>query len=117
MRSGTMTIRISAASQRSPDTISTPATARSVMLRIFSWKMPIGASATRVVDTRNWWPGERVLISPRSVREIDWAERLIHLDINRQKVKGGPPYDPAITIDGAYEEKFLTYYGIEWVAR
>jgi len=22
------------------------------------------------VDTRNWWPGERVLISPRSVREI-----------------------------------------------
>jgi hypothetical protein len=69
-----------------------------------------------VVDTRNWWPGERVLISPRSVREIDWAERLIHLDINRQKVKGGPSYDPAITIDGAFEEKFLTYYGIGWVA-
>ena len=70
-----------------------------------------------VVDTRNWWPGERVLISPRSVQEIDWAERLIHLDIDRQKVKGGPSYDPSITIDGAYEEKFLTYYGIEWVAR
>jgi hypothetical protein len=69
-----------------------------------------------VLDTRNWWPGERILISPRSVREIDWAERLIHLDINRQKIKGGPSYDPAITIDGAYEEKFLTYYGIEWVA-
>jgi PRC-barrel domain len=68
------------------------------------------------VDTRNWWPGERVLISPRSVREIDWADRLIHLDVNRQKVKGSPPYDPSITVDGAYEEKLLTYYGVTWVA-
>jgi hypothetical protein len=30
------------------------------------------------VDTRNWWPGERVLISPHSVREIDWSGRLVH---------------------------------------
>ena len=68
------------------------------------------------VDTRNWWPGERVLISPRSVREIDWADKLIHLDVRRQKVKDSPPYDQSITVDGAYEEKFLTYYGIGWVA-
>ena len=68
------------------------------------------------VDTRNWWPGERVLISPRSVREIDWADKLIHLDVCRQKVKDSPPYDPSITVDGAYEEEFLTYYGIRWVA-
>jgi PRC-barrel domain len=68
------------------------------------------------VDTRNWWPGERVLISPRSVREIDWADKLVHLDVSRQKVKDSPPYDPSITVDGAYEEKFLTYYGIRWVA-
>jgi hypothetical protein len=68
------------------------------------------------VDTRNWWPGEKVLIAPGSVREIDWADRLIHLDVNRQKVKGSPPYDPSVTVDGAYEEKFLTYYGIRWIA-
>jgi hypothetical protein len=68
------------------------------------------------VDTRNWWPGERVLISPRSVREIDWAGRLLHLNVNRQKVKDGPPYNPTVTVDGAYDEAFLTYYGISWVA-
>ena len=62
------------------------------------------------VDTRNWWPGERVLISPRSVREIDWAGRLIHLDIDRQKVKGSPSYHPSSTVDGVYEEKFQSYY-------
>jgi len=68
------------------------------------------------VDTKNWWPGERVLISPYSVREIDWSGRLVHINVNRQRVKDSPPYDPCITIDGAYEEKFLTYYGIRWVA-
>jgi hypothetical protein len=69
-----------------------------------------------VVNTKNWWPGAKVLISPRSVREIDWAGRLIHLNVNRQKIKNGPPYDPSITVDGAYDEAFLTYYGIRWVA-
>jgi hypothetical protein len=68
------------------------------------------------IDTRNWWPGERVLISPHSVREIDWAGGLVHLNVNRQTIKDSPPYDPSITVDGAYEEKLLTYYGIRWVA-
>ncbi len=70
-----------------------------------------------VVDTRNWWPGEKVLISPYSAREIDWGDRLVHLDVERQKVRNGPSYDPAITLDGAYDEKFQTYYGIKWVTR
>jgi hypothetical protein len=33
------------------------------------------------VNTRNWWPGERVLISPRSVWEIDWADRFNSMSI------------------------------------
>jgi hypothetical protein len=67
------------------------------------------------VNTENWWPGNRVLISPRSIRQIDWEEKLVNLDVNRRKVKKSPPYDPSTTVDGAYEETFLTYYGIRWV--
>jgi hypothetical protein len=69
------------------------------------------------VDTRNWWPGEKVMISPRSVKEIEWKDASIRVDIDREKIKGGPRYDPAITVDGAYDEKFLTYYGIKWVEK
>ena len=69
-----------------------------------------------IIDTGNWWPGEKVLISPQSVKDIDWADRLIHLDVTRHKVKGRPTYDPSITMDGVYDEKFLSYYGIKWVA-
>jgi hypothetical protein len=67
------------------------------------------------VDTRNWWPGKKVLVSPRAVREIDWADRLIHLNVDRQKVWDGPPYDPAATVDGADDEASRTYHSIEIV--
>ena len=70
-----------------------------------------------VVDTRNWWPGEKVLVSPRSVREIAWSERLLHLDVDREKVRGGPPYTPSAIMDQAYDDAFLSYYGIGFVAR
>jgi hypothetical protein len=69
-----------------------------------------------IVDTRNWWPGKKVLISPRSAREIDWTDKLVNLDVDRQRVKDGPAYDPSITVDRAYDEKLLTYYGIKFVA-
>ncbi len=64
-----------------------------------------------VVDTKNWWPGKKVLISPRSVREIDWEQRMINLDVDRDKVKGSPAYESAMTVDRAYEEQFHGYYG------
>jgi hypothetical protein len=70
-----------------------------------------------VVDTKNWWPGKKVLISPRSAREIDWTDKLVNLNVDRQKVKDSPTYDPSITVDQAYDERFLTYYGIRWVAK
>ena len=69
-----------------------------------------------IVNTSNWWSGQKVLISPRSAREFEWADKLVNLDVDRQRVKDSPAYDTSITVDGAYEEKFLTYYGIRWAA-
>jgi hypothetical protein len=63
-----------------------------------------------VVDTKNWWPGKKVLISPQSVRGIDWAAELVSLNANRQQVKGSPTYDGSTTVDQAYENNFHNYY-------
>ncbi len=63
-----------------------------------------------VVDTRNWWPGKKVLISPRSARKIDWIERLINLDVDRNTVKGSPVYDASTIVDRAYEKHFHSHY-------
>ncbi len=64
-----------------------------------------------LVDTKNWWPGKKVLISPRSAQTIDWAHKLVNLNVDRQKVKDSPAYDPSTTIDRPYERHFHGYYG------
>jgi hypothetical protein len=70
-----------------------------------------------IVHTSDWWPGEKVLVSPLSIDWIDGARSITHLNVTRQKVKDSPPYVAGETVDGAYEELFLTYYGIRWARR
>lgn len=64
------------------------------------------------VDTRNWWPGEQVLLLPRMIREVDWSGSLIHVDCTRQKLRDSPPYSQAVTVDGTYADAMTTYYGL-----
>jgi len=63
-----------------------------------------------IVDTSNWWMGQKVLILPRLAREIRWTEQLIYLDVDRQTVKDSPPYDPARPLDRAYEDRMAGHY-------
>jgi hypothetical protein len=63
-----------------------------------------------VVDTQNWWPGKKVLISPRSIDSTDWSTKTVNLDVDRQKVKDSPAYDGSKAIDRAYEYQFHGYY-------
>lgn len=39
------------------------------------------------VDTCKWRPGDRVLLVPRSVREIDWAGKLVRFDCSRREIE------------------------------
>ncbi len=63
-----------------------------------------------VVDTKNWWPGKHVLISPRSAESILWAENLVNLDIDRQTVMDSPAYDPTLPVDEVFEARMAQYY-------
>jgi hypothetical protein len=63
------------------------------------------------VDTKDWWPGKKVLVSPRSVAEIDWKDHLVKIDVGRQTVKDSPAYDGVTPVDRTYEGKYHKYYG------
>jgi len=63
-----------------------------------------------VVDTRNWWPAKKVLISPRSIEGTDWATRRVSLDVLREQIKDSPAYDGTEAVDRAYEYAFHGYY-------
>jgi hypothetical protein len=54
-----------------------------------------------VVQTSNWWPGNRVLVAPESIDSVSWADCMISLDTTRETVRNSPPYDPSQPIVAA----------------
>jgi hypothetical protein len=63
-----------------------------------------------VIDTKNWWPGQHVLLSPYAVKEISWSQRQVLLDVNRDRVKSSPPWNPLDTVSEAYEKRLHGHY-------
>jgi sporulation protein YlmC with PRC-barrel domain len=63
-----------------------------------------------VADTKNWWAGKKVLISPGLAQAINWNDRRVNLNVDRQRVKDSPAYDASTTVDGAYEKRFHDHY-------
>jgi hypothetical protein len=47
-----------------------------------------------VIDTRNWWPGNQVLVSPKRISNVIWSDRSVVVDLAREDIKASPPYDP-----------------------
>jgi uncharacterized protein YrrD len=64
------------------------------------------------VDTKNWLPGARVLLPVQMIREIDWFNKQLHVNADRQKVKGSPLYDPQMTSDGPFNDRSHQYFGL-----
>jgi uncharacterized protein YrrD len=63
-----------------------------------------------IVDTRNWWPGKHVLLSPSCVTSIDWVQEVISVDVTQDKVRSSPEWNPAALIHDSYEAKLRDHY-------
>jgi uncharacterized protein YrrD len=63
------------------------------------------------IDTRNWWPGKKVLLSPRWITRVGWQEKQVFVDLPREEIKSSPEYNDAAPIEREYEERLHEYYG------
>jgi hypothetical protein len=63
-----------------------------------------------VIDTSNWWSGQRVLMSPHAVRQISWKDRQFLLDVTRDQVKTAPQWNPSESVDETYEKRLHSHY-------
>jgi hypothetical protein len=72
-----------------------------------------------VVDTRNWWPGKKVVISPEWIQNVSWSDSTVYVELTRGAIKNGPEYDPSRPIDRDYEGRLYQHYGREgyWMNR
>lgn len=63
-----------------------------------------------VVDTRNWWPGKHVVIPPQWIRQLDWSENVVNVDVSRDTVRQAPEFDPALEFSRDYETSLHRHY-------
>lgn len=66
-----------------------------------------------IVDTQNWWPGKKVLISPRWIERISWEESKVFINLTREAIKKAPEYTDRTLITRDHELKLHRHYNRE----
>ncbi len=63
-----------------------------------------------LVDTGNWFPGKKVVISPKWIKEVNWLDATVTVDATEEQVKNSPEYHPGERLSEAYEGSLDKYY-------
>lgn len=70
-----------------------------------------------IVDTRNWWPGKKILVSPQWIERVSWEQRKVFVNLPREVIKQSPEYTDAILLTRDYESNLHGHYNRQgyWV--
>ncbi|WP_071145260.1 PRC-barrel domain-containing protein [Bacteroides ihuae] len=63
-----------------------------------------------VIDTKNWWPGKKVLVSPRWMEQVSFDESKLVVNLSREVIKQAPEYVEESLLTREYEAKLHEYY-------
>jgi hypothetical protein len=64
-----------------------------------------------VVDTGDWWWGQRVLIAPEWATRIAFDEHKFYVDMTRDAIKNSPAWDGTGAVGREYEKQLHDYHG------
>lgn len=70
-----------------------------------------------VINTRNWWPGKKVLISPKWIERVSWNEMKVFIMLKREAIKESPEYTEESLLTRDDESRLHHHYKHEgyWV--
>ena len=63
-----------------------------------------------IIDTQNWWPGKKILVSPQWIEHISWSESTVFINLSRETIKQSPEYTEKSLLDREYEIKLHRHY-------
>ena len=63
-----------------------------------------------IVDTKNWWPGRKVLVSPQWIERVSWNESKVFINLSREAIKQSPEYTEESLLTRDYETALHEYY-------
>jgi len=56
-----------------------------------------------IIDTQNWWPGKKVLVSPQWIERVSWSESKVFVNLSRETIKQSPEYTEESLLTRDYE--------------
>jgi uncharacterized protein YrrD len=65
-----------------------------------------------IVDTKNWWPGKRVLVSPQWIERVSWRESMVFVNMSRETIKEAPEFTDE-SLNREYETGLYRHYDRE----
>jgi uncharacterized protein YrrD len=70
-----------------------------------------------IIDTRNWWAGKKVLLSPRWIERVSWTELKVFVNLTRETIKQSPEYAEELLLTRDYETGLHRHYNRQgyWV--
>ena len=63
-----------------------------------------------VIDTRNWWPGMKVLVAPQWVTQINWEHRRCYVGLTRDQIRASPECPATAPVSREYERRLHEHY-------
>jgi len=66
-----------------------------------------------IIDTVNWWPGKKILISPHWVDHVSWRKSEVFIDLQRETIKCAPEYTDEFLLTRDYESGLYKHYNRE----
>jgi len=63
-----------------------------------------------IVDTKNWWPGKKVLISPQWIKDVSWSLSKVFVNLSREAIKQSPEYTEESLLTQDYETALHQHY-------
>lgn len=63
-----------------------------------------------VVDTRNWWPGKKVLLAQEWIIMASWAEMYVYVNLTREIIKSAPEFELGEPVTREYEARLFAHY-------
>jgi uncharacterized protein YrrD len=63
-----------------------------------------------IINTRNWWPGKKVLVSPQWIERVSWDESKVFVNLSRETIKHSPEYTEESLLTRDYETGLYRHY-------
>jgi len=63
-----------------------------------------------VINTQNWLPGKKVIVSPQWIERVSWKEEKVFVELSLEAIKKSPEYSEKFLMNQDYEALLHEHY-------